>query len=107
MQTWLLSFHFAEVSYFQVASSALVPIKQKHRCAQHEGHAGGSGVAVGTAVRRVRGGNPSALRIGSYRLMCGMVAWWQNVFWFSLRLPQWKGYLKMQTKGLAALKPMF
>ena len=30
-----------------------------------------------------------------------------NVFWFSLRLPQWKGYLKMQTKGLAALKPMF
>ena len=45
--------------------------------------------------------------IVSVLLMCGMVAWWQNVFWFSLRLPQWKGYLKMQTKGLVALKPMF
>ncbi|MFH6975191.1 hypothetical protein, partial [Neisseria sp. 23W00734] len=41
---------------FQAASSASVPVKQKHRCAQHEGHAGGSGVAVGAAVRRVRGG---------------------------------------------------
>ena len=45
------------------------PVKQKHRCAQHEGHAGGSGVAVGAAVRRVRRG----IHLGSESGRIGIV----------------------------------
>ncbi len=62
----------------------------------------------GAAVRRVRGGihlGSGLIRIGIVDVRHGSLV--ANVFWFSLRLPQWRGYLKMQTKGLAALKPMF
>ena len=62
----------------------------------------------GAAVRRVRGGihlGSGSGRIGIVDVRHGSLV--ANVFWFSLRLPQWKGYLKMQTKGLVALKPMF